>query len=167
MAQKATNTEEIIRSLIADDLLIQALAEKHGGSPISEQVHASHILVETQETGQEVLDKLAAGEEFGSLAAEYSIDTGSKEQGGDLGWFPQGFMVPEFEEAAFSLEPGETSGLVQTDYGYHIILVHEKEDREMDPALFAQVKQQNFQTWFEAQISESDIQRLYTFQPSE
>lgn len=160
-------TEESIRSLIADTMLMEALLELHGGPRSMEQVHASHILVETEETGQEVLEKLAADEEFAALAAEYSIDPGSKDQGGDLGWFPQGAMVPEFEEAAFSLEPGETSDLVQTSFGYHIIRVHEKEERELDAALYEQRQQQQFQTWFEAQRAEADIERLYTFQTSE
>lgn len=157
-------TEEVIRILMADELLVDALAEKHGGSQVAEQVHASHILVETEETGQEVLDKLDAGEDFAALAAEYSTDPGSKDQGGDLGWFPRGMMVSEFEEAAFSLEPGETSGLVQSAFGYHIIQVHEKEERELDPALYAQAQQQQFQAWFETQRAEASIERLYTFE---
>jgi len=160
-------TEEAVRSLIADTMLMEGLLELHGGPKSEEQVHASHILVETEETGQEVLDKLAADEEFADLAAEYSIDTGSKVQGGDLGWFPSGVMVPEFEEAAFSLEPGEISGLVQTSFGYHIILVHEKEERELDAAIYEQRQQQQFQTWFEAQQSGAGIERLYTFRASE
>lgn len=160
-------TEEIVRELVTDDLRMEALTELHGGSSLVEQVHASHILVETEEAGQEVLDRLNEGEDFAALAAEYSIDTGSQSQGGDLDWFPRGMMVPEFEEAAFSLEPGETSGLVQTDYGYHIILVHEKGEREMDPTLFAQVQQQQFQTWYQAQQAEANIERLFTFQDPE
>lgn len=160
-------TEDVVRSLVADQILREALAEKYGGSQVVEHVRASHILVETEETGQEVLDKLAAGEDFGALAAEYSIDPGSKDQGGDLGWFPPGMMVPEFEEAAFSLKPGEMSGLVQSDFGYHIIQVHEKEEREMDPALFAQVQQQEFQAWFEIQQAEAAIERMFGFQDSE
>jgi foldase protein PrsA len=160
-------TEQAVRSMIADQILVQTLVENHAGSSVVEQVRASHILVETEETGQEVLDKLATGEEFGALATEYSTDPGSKDQGGDLGWFPPGMMVPEFEQAAFSLEPGETSGLVQTDYGYHLIQVHEKEEREMDPALFEQVQQRQFQAWLETQQAEANIERLYTFQPSE
>jgi foldase protein PrsA len=160
-------TDEDVRNLITDEMLVEALAERHGGSSLVEHVRASHILVETEETGQEVLDRLAEGEDFGALAAEYSTDPGSKDQGGDLGWFPQGMMVPEFEEAAFSLEPGETSGLVQTDFGYHIIQVYEKEEREMDPALYAQVQQRGFQTWFAAQKTEASIERLYTFQAPE
>jgi foldase protein PrsA len=160
-------TEELIRSLLADQILADGLAEIHGGSSVVEQVNASHILVETEETGQEVLDKLDAGEDFAALAAEYSTDPGSKDQGGDLGWFPRGMMVPEFEEAAFALEPGETSGLVQSDFGFHIIRVHDKGEQEMDPELAAQVQSQQFQAWFAAQRAEAGIERLYTFQVAE
>ncbi len=160
-------TEDIVRDMVADSLLAQALAESLGGSEMVEQVHASHILVETEETGQEVLDKLEAGEEFADLAAEYSMDPGSKDQGGDLGWFPRGQMVPEFEEAAFSLEEDEVSDLVQSSFGYHIILVHEKGERELDPAYQAQLQEQQFQTWFEEQKSQAEIERLYTFQEME
>jgi foldase protein PrsA len=160
-------TEESIHHLIATSLLADAMAERHGGPKVVEQVHASHILVETEETGQEVLDKLGTGEDFASLASEYSLDPGSKDKGGDLGWFPRGVTVPEFEEAAFSLEPDETSELVQTDFGYHIIWVHEKEEREMDPVLYAQISQQEFQIWFKTQKTEADIERLYAFEASQ
>jgi foldase protein PrsA len=160
-------TEELIRSLLADQILADGLAEIHSDSSVVEQVNASHILVETEETGQEVLDKLDAGEDFAALAAEYSTDPGSKDQGGDLGWFPRGMMVPEFEEAAFALEAGETSELVQSDFGFHIIRVHDKGEREMDPELAAQVKSQQFQAWFAAQRAEAGIERLYTFQVAE
>ena len=160
-------TEESLRRMIADNLIVEGLMELRGGPTTAEHVQASHILVETEETGQEVLDKLAEGEDFSDLAAEYSTDPGSKDQGGDLGWFPRGSMVPEFEEAAFSLEPGETSELVQSDYGYHIIQVNAKEERELAPDLYAQMQQQEFQTWLEAQQAEASVERLYDFQASE
>jgi foldase protein PrsA len=160
-------TEEEIRGLIANQILARTLAENHGGPQVVEHVRTSHILVETEETGQEVLDKLAKGEDFGALASEYSTDPGSKDQGGDLGWFSPGMMVPEFEEAAFGLNAGETSALVQSDFGYHIIQVHEKEERELDPELYAQVQQQQFQAWFEIQKAEGTIERLHTFEAAE
>jgi foldase protein PrsA len=160
-------TEETIRPLLSDSLLVDALIERHGGSSTAEHVHASHILVETEETGHEVLGKLDEGEDFADLAAEYSTDPGSKDLGGDLGWFPRGMMVPEFEEAAFSVEAGEISDLVQTDYGYHIIQVHEREERELDPTLYAELQQQRFQTWFQEQQGGRTIERLYTFDTSE
>ena len=156
-------TDESVRSLIADNLLSDAMNKRHAATTSAEQVHASHILVATQETGQEVLDKLAQGAAFADLAAQYSTDTGSKDQGGDLGWFPRGVMVSAFEQAAFSLEPGKVSQLVQTDFGYHIILVQEKAVRELEPALYQQVQQQFFQAWIEEQQAKMKIERLYTF----
>jgi foldase protein PrsA len=160
-------TEQAIQSQIADRMLMVALAENLGAAQATEHVHASHILVETEEVGQEVLDKLADGEDFGALAAEYSTDPGSKDQGGDLGWFPPGMMVPEFEAAAFSLEPGETSELVKSNFGYHIILVHGKEERDLDPRAYAQVQEQTFRAWFLPKKAEADIERLFLFQDPE
>jgi foldase protein PrsA len=156
-------TEESVRSLMADNLLFDAMSKRHAGPTKVEQVHASHILVATKETGQEVLDKLAKGAAFADLAAQYSTDTGSKDKGGDLGWFPRGVMVPAFDQAVFSLEPGKVSELVQTDFGYHIILVQEKAVRELEPALYDQLQQQQFQTWLDEQQVKMSIQRLYTF----
>jgi foldase protein PrsA len=105
-----------------------------------EQVHAMHILVADLATAQEVQRKLTEGADFAALAAEYSTDTGSKAAGGDLGWFERGQMVTEFEDAAFSLKPGETSEPVKTQYGYHIIRVLERKDART-PAL-AEIRDQ-------------------------
>lgn len=159
------STEEEIEADIKTYLIYERLMQAHGGEAEAEQVHALHILVETEETGQEVLDKLEAGEAFADLAQEYSTDPGSAVEGGDLGWFPRGAMVPEFEEAAFSLGMGETSGLVQSQFGYHIIQVLEKETRPLEGPLLEQAQQENFQVWFAAQMEAAEIEILVEFAP--
>ncbi len=85
-----------------------------------DQVRASHILVKTEKEAQDILAQLKAGAKFEDLAAKYSIDS-SAAKGGDLGWFGKGVMLPEFEKAVFSLKEGQTSGIVKTKFGYHII----------------------------------------------
>lgn len=89
------------------------------------EVDASHILVADEETAKTVLARLEAGDTFVDLAAEFSTD-GSKDNGGNLGYFGKGKMVPEFEAAAFGLEVGEISQPVQTQFGYHIIKLNDK-----------------------------------------
>jgi parvulin-like peptidyl-prolyl isomerase len=87
---------------------------------MAEKIRCAHILVEKMSTAQEVLDKINKGESFAKLAEEYSMD-GTRKRGGDLGYFGRGVMVKEFEDAAFKLEKGQVSGLVKTQFGYHII----------------------------------------------
>jgi len=145
-------------------LLYSKLLKVHGGPDTAEQVHAAHILVADENTGNEVLAKLKEGKAFADLAKEYSTDMGSKDQGGDLGWFPRGAMVPEFEEAAFALKPGETSGLVKSDYGYHIIQLLGKELRPLSADVLQNVEQQNFQTWFEAEMAKAKVETLVQFE---
>lgn len=94
------------------------------------EIKARHILVEDEETAKEVKQKLDSGDKFEKLAKEYSKDPGSAENGGDLGWFGPGKMVPEFEEAAYSLEVNEISEPVKSQNGFHIIQVTEKKEKE-------------------------------------
>lgn len=86
-----------------------------------ESMRARHILVKDADAAADILKKIKDGADFAETAKQYSEDTGSKENGGDLGYFEKGRMVPEFENAAFALKPGEVSGIVKTQFGYHII----------------------------------------------
>lgn len=120
------------------------------------QVRIRHILIASKDKGdeaarkqaQELLEQLRAGADFAALAKQYSADPGSADKGGDLGFFAQGRMVPEFDFVAFKLEkPGELSELVKTQFGYHILQLQERKPAGQQPfeevkdALVAKVKQ--------------------------
>jgi peptidyl-prolyl cis-trans isomerase D len=110
-----------------------------------EQVRARHILIkvpddaseekkkELRAKAEEILKEAKSGADFAELARKYSEDEGSKDKGGDLGFFGKGRMVPEFEKVAFSLNPGEISDIVETQYGFHIIKVEEKKPEKIKP----------------------------------
>lgn len=93
------------------------------------EIRASHILVEDEETAKEVKQKLDEGADFAELAKEYSTDS-TAQNGGDLDWFGAGKMLPEFEEAAYSLDINEISEPVESMYGFHIIKVTDKKEKE-------------------------------------
>lgn len=117
---------------------LQAYYEKHKDKyQEPEAVRARHILIEVPQNAtkaqekealkkaQEIRARILKGEDFAKLAKEYSADPGTKNRGGELGFFTRGQMVKAFEEAAFSLKPGEVSQPVRTPFGYHIIQVEE------------------------------------------
>ncbi len=118
-----------------------------------EEACASHILVkvraadageghpeaEAQQIAQGLLDKVKAGGDFATIAKASSEDTGSAANGGDLGCFPPGRMVPEFDDAVFALEPGQVSDLVRTSFGFHVIRLASKREATVLP--LAQVKE--------------------------
>ena len=134
------------------------------GVPASQaQVNARHILVTTQEDAALAKERLDAGEDFAELAAEMSLDTGTKEIGGDLGWFPQGIMTPAFEQAAFALEPGQISDPVQTPFGFHIIEVLEKaEDLPLEDHILNQLQLRAFSKLLADRKETLGVERLLT-----
>ncbi|MGH9882176.1 MAG: peptidylprolyl isomerase, partial [Pyrinomonadaceae bacterium] len=93
--------------------------------------HPELDIKQKRSQAEDVLKRVRAGEDFAKLAQEFSTD-GSKDKGGDLGWFGRGQMVPEFEQAAFALKPGEVSEIVETKFGYHIIKLDERRTEEKD-----------------------------------
>jgi parvulin-like peptidyl-prolyl isomerase len=129
----------------------------------AEQVHVRHILVATEEEAKKVLERLQAGEDFAALAKELSQDTGSKENSGDLGWFPRGQMVTEFEDAAFALQPGQTSDPVKTSYGYHIINVIDRDaNRPLDETMLEQKKASALEDWLATQRQSEAVKRYWS-----
>jgi len=173
-------TEEYVRNNIRKTLIINNLFQELTKSisvPEEElkaaydsikdsmyNVRASHILVEDFEEAKKILERVKTGEDFNSLAMEYSIDPSAKFNRGDLGYFGTGEMIPEFEVAAFALEPGEISDVVKTAYGYHIIKLEDKKTltfEEVKPQLeqqmLPQYKSQYITTYFENLKEKSEI----------
>lgn len=115
---------------------------------------------EARALAEELRQRILAGEDFASLAQQYSDDTGSGAKGGDLDWFGQGSMVAPFDEAAFTLEIGQISEPIKTEFGYHIIEVLERdENRLKDPSQLEQERQQAYQTWLQEEKTATEIVR--------
>lgn len=135
-----------------------------------QQVHARHILVDDENLAREIYEKLKKGEDFAELAKQYSTDTATKDNGGDLGFFGKGEMVEEFEKVAFSLKVGEISSPVKTEYGYHIIKVEEKKEAQepnyenskekIKDILFDQKFQEEYYSWIQELYSQYEIENL-------
>lgn len=160
--QAMGNTYDDFRQMLLDQLLSEGVygAVTASISSTAEQVHARHILVATRERAEEVLARLQAGEDFSYLAREYSEDISSRETGGDVGFFPRGIMPPEVEEVAFTAQVGEVSGVIESQFGFHIIQVLEKEEREIAVEVFENLRQQTFMQWLQERREGSTIERL-------
>ena len=129
-----------VAAAITEDSVKAAYDEFVKNFAPAEEVHARHILVATEEEAKAVKAELDGGKPFEVLAMEKTTDPSGKQNGGDLGFFQKGMMVPEFEAVAFTLEPGQVSDPVQSQFGWHIIKVEEK--RMSSPPPMEQVAQQ-------------------------
>ena len=103
-----------------------------------EEIKTRHILVESEDEAKQLREKIAHGANFAQLAKEHSKDPGSKDDGGELGYFGRGQMVPQFEEAAFKLQKGDLSEPIQTQFGWHLIQLDDRRQRK--PPEFDEVK---------------------------
>jgi peptidyl-prolyl cis-trans isomerase C len=111
------------------------------GKPGEEEVHARHILVPDEATAKKIIEELNKGGDFVALSKQYSKDPGAAQQGGDLGFFKKTEMVPEFADAAFTLQPGQIDPVpVHTQFGWHVIQVIER--RSQPPASFEQASEE-------------------------
>ena len=121
--------DKSVRATISDAEAQKFYAGQIGSTKPEEEVRARHILVESKDKAREVYEKLAHGSDFAALAKEYSKDPGSKDQGGELGFFARGQMVPQFEETAFKLNRGEVSEPFESQFGWHIVKVDDRRQR--------------------------------------
>lgn len=152
--------EENLRDLIRNQIYRERLYEILTADlpTTQEQVWARHILVEDIATAQQVQTLLSSGGDFTELATQFSTDPGSKDSGGDLGWFSPGQMLPEFEQAAFNLQIGQISEPVQSQFGYHIIQVLGKEARALSQSQYQQAAQQVVDDWLVGKRAETDTE---------
>lgn len=128
----------------------------------AEQVHARHILVDTREEAERIHSQLEAGADFAALAKAHSQDRSTREHGGDLGYFPRGILVSsEVEEAAFSLQPGQYSGVISSPLGFHIVQVVEREpDRSVGTENLQLLRERAVQDWVESLWAQADVERF-------
>ena len=126
-----------IRPLVTEEEMKAVYDEEAAKLQQTERVRARHILVGTEQEAKDILGRLNKGDKFEDLAKQFSLD-GSKDYGGDLGYFTAPEMVPEFSKATFALKTGETSPPVKTDFGWHIIRLDDRKQGAAQP--FDQVK---------------------------
>jgi peptidyl-prolyl cis-trans isomerase C len=140
-----------------DEAEVESLYEESfGAAEPATEWNASHILVETEEEAQDLVARLEEGADFAELAREESTGP-SGPGGGSLGWFAAGMMVPEFEQAVQSLEPGEVSEPIQTQFGWHVVKLNDTRQQEAPPldAVREQIEQQ-----LRTQAVDAELERL-------
>jgi peptidyl-prolyl cis-trans isomerase C len=161
--------KEVVEKITISEEKTRAYYKDHSETfKTVEMIKVKHILIKIDSTAsedekkkrkakaEEVLKKLKEDGDFSKLAAEFSDDPGTKDKGGDLDFFPKGTMVPAFEEAAFALKPGEISGIVETEYGFHILKMEEKKEAHLEPyeQIKDKVKDQALQEMRRAAVTE-------------
>lgn len=169
----AEAVEQTMAKADTEEAIKTAYDEQYGSVDQEIEYNASHILVETEEEASALVEELAAGADFAELAKAKSTGP-SGPNGGSLGWFSSGMMVPSFEEATVALEPGAVSAPIKTQFGWHVILLNEKRTKDA-PALEdvreeldIQIRQTIAQTTIEAvtEAAEVDTTASTTIDPA-
>jgi parvulin-like peptidyl-prolyl isomerase len=150
------------RGAIRRQLLVQSAADAVTAQvPVTaEQVHARHILVGNLDLANALREQILAGKNFGELALTFSQDFSTSASGGDLGWFPRGVLtVVEVEESAFSLSEGETSPVVQSRLGYHLIQTVEREAaRPLSASSLETLRRKAVEAWLAQQMQTAQVE---------
>ncbi len=161
--QATDQTREDYKEMLRQSLLAQRALDTvtvDVGSE-AEQVHARHIMVGSEEEAQQILTMLQEGADFVALARDRSLDLATKDNGGDLGWFPRGLVAKELENAAFALQPGQVSGAVHLGEGYHVIQVVERESaRPLSPEMQLDLQLAAFEGWLAEVRASAVIERF-------
>lgn len=164
-------TEGFVRREIESNLYQDKLRAAIGEAEVpavQEQVHARHLVLATEDDANQALQQLQGGASFEELAASRSTDQATKDKGGDLGWLPRKGQDEAFDQAAFALQPGQTSPVVQTLNGWEIIQVLERDPaRPVPPDLLDQLRRERFGNWLAAAEGDPGIERDLSPQESE
>jgi parvulin-like peptidyl-prolyl isomerase len=160
MAENGYTLDSLKRALREDKLsamMIEEITQSIGQS--AEQVRAAHILVASRSEAEDLQAQLSGGSDFADLASQVSLDASTRPAGGDLGWFPQGYLlVPEVDQAAWALAPGETSDIVESGLGYHIVRVFERGDHPLSPDARRFLREQAVIVWLQARQTTAPIE---------
>ncbi len=142
---------KVVRPQVTDEAVKAKYDQDVAGKTGEPEVHARHILVPDEATAKKIIADLKKGGDFAALSKQYSKDPGAAQQGGDLGFFKKGDMVPEFSAVAFSLKDGEVSPVpVKTQFGWHVIQV--TEHRTSQPPSFEQERDELRQSMVQAAV---------------
>lgn len=157
--QTREDFREALRQAVLSQRVMEAVTEGVASEP--EQVHLRHIVVDTEQEAREIRRLLSEGADFRVLAQERSLDMATREEGGDLGWFPRGLLAPEMEALAFGLAVGSTSDVFQLGEGFHIIEVLERElARPLSTDMEIEYRLALFEGWLAEQRDAAAIERL-------
>ncbi|TDE37077.1 peptidylprolyl isomerase [Antarcticimicrobium sediminis] len=156
--------ETIMSAAASDEDINAAYDAKYGASYAAKEYNASHILVETEDEAKAIRAELEGGADFADLAKEKSTGP-SGPNGGELGWFGAGMMVPEFEEAVKTMAAGDISQPVQTQFGWHIVKLNETRDMtpptldEVHDEIAGELRQQAVVDGVDALVAEAEVER--------
>jgi hypothetical protein len=163
-------SEQDYRDFVAQGVLREQLREALAAQvpTTDEHVHAYHILVEDEESAAEVLERLEASGDFAELVAEYSTDEDTVDKGGEIGWLAVdqvGALPTLVAEAAFALQPGEFSEVIETYQGYHVVMVDERQaDLPLDEATLKSRQAAAFDEWLADAREEATIERTWSLE---
>ena len=163
--------QAVVAEAVTDATIQAAYDAKYKGSAPLIEYHASHILVATEEQAKDLKAQLDGGADFAALATANSTD-GSAAGGGDLGWFGPGMMVKPFEDAVIALQPGQISAPVQTQFGWHLILLSETRDAAAPPLadvsaeLSAELQRQAIEAYVKATTDAATVTRVEGIDPT-
>lgn len=128
-----TALERVAAAAVTEEAVKAAYDAQYAKAEPGKEYHARHILVPTEDEAKDVKTAIDGGGDFAQIASEKTQDPSGKANGGDLGWFGVGMMVPEFETAVVALQPGEVSAPVQSQFGWHVIKLEEVRDATVPP----------------------------------